>query len=311
MFRHELLISISVLLIATVTSNFSRGQGLLPPLTPTKAVDVLKTSRDHAYLEKAAMVLIRSQDPADIDKLLPFLTDADFLQRVDLADDYKYSRPLRINRILRETAKHHPTKAEAILLKLADDKTFASQSARLYGILVAMRFIKNPTPKLLAFLEKTGSTRGSSLARFAIDALVSLSTPESARLVERYFLSPDIPADEKTIQVLWSLIFVRHNPDILDLYGRLFQANLKDASLREILVLSLFDYRLEEWYPTHLEPANDPPMIKDAAPEVLKQLQKLADLALKVDVPDETKNVVRKARKEIDDRLGKLEKPKK
>lgn len=67
----------------------------------------------------------------------------------------------------------------------------------------------------------------------------------------------------------------------------------------------LFDFQ-KEWYGTQLtKPLPLAPDRRDATSEVLRELRKLADLSLKLDVPAETKAVVEKARKEIDDILAK------
>jgi hypothetical protein len=83
------------------------------------------------------------------------------------------------------------------------------------------------------------------------------------------------------------------------MYGRLLRADVPDRELRNILVQTLFDFRPNEWYgPNSLYVP--PPQRNEASSEVRREVLALADVALKLDVSDDTKEGVRKARKEIE-----------
>jgi hypothetical protein len=65
----------------------------------------------------------------------------------------------------------------------------------------------------------------------------------------------------------------------------------------------VFDHR-RDWYPQTRPTIPKPPPRREAPTESLPELLAVADLALKLDVSEDTKNSVRKARKDIEEILA-------
>lgn len=280
------------------------------PLDTARALTILQSSKDRPYLEKVALFLVHSKDPTALDKLAPFLRDPKFLSRLDADEDYDSTSRTgpRISTIISAIGKLDVTKAQDILLQLIADKKFIAQHERLRAVILACGSIRKPSTKLLTFLDSMADDTDSSNYHLAIRSLIYTRSPEASKLVEKRFLSPDYSASAKIAWLNMVMVFVRDDPVILALYERLLRADVKDADVRQMLVLTLFDFQPHQWLGLLYNKNFVPPPRQDAPTEVLQKLRELADVALKLDIPAATKTAVEKARKDIDDILAKREK---
>ncbi len=277
------------------------------PLDTAKALAILRTSKDRPYLEKTALFLVNSKDPGALDKLTAILRDPKFLARLDSEEDYDSSslHGPRIPGIVYAIGKLDTPKAQEILLQLIADKEFMAKGKRFRAVIIACGSIRKPSSKLLAFLDaKAGDTESDYYFR-AVASLITTRSSEASKLVEKRFLSPDYSASAKIVWLSHVMLFVRDDPAILSLYERLLRADIKDDDVRQMLVWTLFDFQPYKWIGGHHPKDMVPPPRQDAPTEVLQKLRELADVSLKLDIPAETKAIVEKSRKEIDDILAK------
>jgi len=266
--------------------------------TSTEALNILHELKDPAALKKAAIWLYKSDAPDALEQLSALLLDPKFLNRLDPYEEEYRNPNLRVNQVLEEIGKLSTPKAEEVLLKLTKDKKFTADIDQAYGLIRACGWLRNPSPKMLAFLDSRGET-------VVAEALARIGTAESCALLEKRIVSADgVVSDESSWGWFTEFIVpVRNKPSVAALYERVLSAKIPNARCRNGIVQSLFDYRPYEWYTPDGGPK--PPLRQDASSEVLKQLLEIADMALKLDISPETREGVLKAQKEIQDILQK------
>ncbi len=258
---------------------------------------ILQSSSDREELMKTALALCQSGDPKDLQTVLGFLKDPAFLNRLDSRDDYSYALAhLRVRKILDAIGKLPGDKAEAALLEVGASKAFMDHHWRVEFLVVATGHIRNPSPKLLDFLDdQVKSTRVQAFT--LVSVLAAMRSPAACQRIERGLSTPGKPLDGSVFNM--EVIKYRNDPAIVSMYNRLLAKKIEDARLRDAIVQSLFDFRPTDWFP----PAVRPPKLhsrREASTEVLRELLVVADQSLHLDIPENTKGGVRKARAEIE-----------
>jgi hypothetical protein len=275
-----------------------------PPFDKAKALAALKTSKDALYLQRTAIKLIETNDPAAISQVVDFLHDPDFLGRLEPKDDPESCDRQRIQQVLKAIGRLGTPAAEGLLLKLAQAKVFKEDSLRMLYLIGATAELKKPSKETIALLNAQVAANEGKILTFVVFIFLHQAQPETLAEVERHFLSPEVSRGAKESWITCMLLR-RHNLAILQLWERLLKSDKVDAELRNRLVQGLFDFQ-EKWFgPQRTSPLPLAPDRKDAPSDVLRELRKLADLSLKLDIPAETKAIVEKSRKEIDDILAK------
>lgn len=282
-----------------------------------KAVAILQKSKDQLYLQKTALSLIRSGQPGAMEKAATFLCDPDFLERLD--GDLRNHAPdrwdFRLLCLLHAAAELGTAQAEEAILKLGKDPAYdrppIENWRRRGALILAAGFLKKPSQKLLTFIEDQSTVHEKLHQRIVIGSLLRFRTPEAARAVESRLLSADYSDSMKKYCVkTWFPLF-RYEPSTLELYERLLKADLKDKSLRDTLVATLFGDEDQLWWRiAGVHPDDRIQPLKDASTEILKRLVPLSDTSLKLDIDGDTKETVRRAKKEIDELLAEREKKK-
>ena len=126
-----------------------------------------------------------------------------------------------------------------------------------------------------------------------------MGTDETCALIETRILSPEYKTYIKTGWLHTDLLAARGNPAVVAMYKRLLASNVKEDRVREALVQTLFCYRPSEWYGSEYHGQYAPPKWKTYSTVALEELLTIADAAEKLDVSDEAKAGVAKARNEI------------
>lgn len=302
MYAYARTILVACCLQCSLGADQAAGNDL--PFDKAKALAALKTTKDALYLQRTAIKLIETNDSAVLNQVANFLCDPDFLARLEPAGDLESQGRQRIQQVLNAVGKLGTPEAEAILLKLVEDKTYADDGSMLRRVVSATPYIKQPSEKLIAFLNGQAEAYDGKILSTVVRIFLYMAQPATLAEAEKRFLSPDVHYGAKRSWVNF-MLYYRHNLAILQLWERLLKSDKVDAELRDRLVLRLFEFQ-KEWYGPHLtSPLALPPDRKDAPTDVLQELRKLADLSLKLDIPAETKAIVEKARKEIDDILAK------
>jgi len=318
----------SFLLLVVIASPCMSGDGpILPvrelkePMELDEALSVLQQSQDPEQLAKAAVSLCRIGTPTALDSLATALRDPVLLARLDTEMSFHMSTEgLRVYWITEEIGKLSTPQAQDVLLKLARDKTFTDEFSRINCLIDACRWIQNPSPELLAFLDSMAAPK-NGLTGGVVTALARIGSPEALALIEKRVLSADYQTGTKAGWFTHYLITVRNNANVVSFYRQLLSMKNQDVlsltaldkrimskeikfSLRDIIIQSLFDYRGREWYkPSAYYPR--PPKREDASSEVLRELLEIADMALKLDITPETREGVLKAQQEIQEILQK------
>jgi len=260
---------------------------------------VLQSSTNPEELEAACLTICRTADASSLDLLLSFLEDNSFYYRLDSLDDYtfKKARELRLSRIVQAIGKLPPPLANPALVRLSNHKEFLSNSARKLAVIEACGSVRSPSVPLLDFLDALAGAEEGWEPNAAVRVLAEMRSPAACNRIEKVFFSTK---DSRRNWFTHYLIQVRDDFAIVVLYRRLLVRGIQDASLRNLAVQTLFDYRLEDWYDVSKPRLPKPPPRREAAPESLRELLKIADLSLKLDLTPDTRESVLNGRKEIE-----------
>lgn len=264
-----------------------------------QALALLRTSRDPATLRDAAIAFSQTPTDADVKILLGFLTDPAFLTRLDPPQGLW---DLRLTDVLRCIGRLPQRQANSALLQLAKHAEFMSHLGRVLSLLDGLAEIRDPSDTLLDFLEKPATPepwQAEMIVDSGFQVLSKMRSPAACRRIDkRYFSSGHLHSTWFT----WYLLLLRDDPAIVAMYHTLLSRGVQDEKLRNLIVESLFGYR-REWYPRTLHPVPRPPPRREASPEGLTELLRVADLTDKLRLSEDTKAAVRKARAEIDEIL--------
>ncbi len=277
-----------------------------------QAVAILERSRDGGELERAAIGLCKSNHAKAIEVLTDWLLKPHVWQRLDREEHYKYYHgcALRVNRILWAIGDVGTPQAEAAILKLAGDKAFTAERDRVGGLIESAGGIREPSQKLLAFLDSHATPRGG-LTGTVIHALARMRSANACKLIEKRFLSADYDVASKAGWCELDLMLCRDDAAIVALYRRMIALNVKEGELRNALVQSLFSYN-PLWFGVweSIEPPPKPPKWSDTKTEVLRELVEIAELTKDQDLTPVTREGVQEAVKEINAILAEREKKK-
>jgi len=250
-------------------------------------------------LLNAAISLCQTEDTKNLGSVVEFLRASDFLRRLDSKDDYDYQPQLRIERILIEIGKLSGAKAENVLLSLGENEVIMAHPRRRDAIVMATGKIRHPSKKLFDFLDAQAKTKSVQVYT-VVAALGTMRSPKALQRIEEWFHTSELHTSSKIGWFTQELIQHRNDPAIVALYERLLKGRIEDRALRSVVVQSLFDYRPREWYePSHIAPPR-PPFRREASTEVLQQLLVIADQSVQLDISEDTKEGVRKARTEVE-----------
>lgn len=262
------------------------------------ALSVLQKSQKPEELESAANSLANMRSGEATKLLTGFLEDPGFVRRLDSDADYKYHLfDLRVGHVLTTMAKASTPETQQAFLDLLNSKEFRLNSVRPVLLINACEFIHKPRPELLSQLDHLADQPGGYVDTVC-HALAQMRKPEASALIEARIRSARYSTATKKSWFTEFLITVRDDSAILPIYRHLLESGNKDDELINMAVLSLFDYRRREWYPIDY-PAPSPPDRHQASSEALQELLKIADIALVVRLPADTRQAVEAERAAI------------
>jgi len=262
-------------------------------------VYILSESSDQDQLAHVAVEMINTKNPEALDRIVGFLTDNDFLNRLDSEKQYDVSPNLRISALLRAIAGLGSSQADDAFVRLSRDRTFAAKPRRVDSLIDAIGLVSSPSPALLDFLDKLGRPHTGYLSRVKF-ALLRSGSPEAGSLVEKRLWSREYKPGWKAGLFCGGLLAMRDSPQAIIIYKHAVQRGFSDPGLRNLMVQSLFDWR-EKWYA--VDGAVLPPNRRQACDAMLRELLVIAEMTKKLDLTDETRESVRKGTEEINDIL--------
>jgi hypothetical protein len=267
------------------------------------ALATMQQSKDPDELTQASTTLISSGQELAMCYLFHFLTDKDFLYRLDSRDDYRYKkyRNLRITRVLLAVADIPNGWAESLLIRLTFEGGYDGSGWREDAVIHAMGYLKTVPTELLDYLDKKDFDRSN--IHQVMETLARLKTPETCAQMERRYLSSDNPLACKRGWLSCDPISVRNEPCVVALYKRLLFSKDIDPGLLDRLAETLFDFRYE-WHGTApISSDSFPPKWKCCSTEVLEDLLKIADGCERLKLSKTAWESVQRGRLQIQDTL--------
>ena len=245
-------------------------------ITP-EDINILNQGRDKHALMIVAMRIARSQSINDLKVLEAKLTEKDFLERLDDAEDYQGTYAgLRLAGVLGILMDNHYQYAGNIVVRLIDNAVFQAHLLRiqlLAHVLVHMR----PAPTEVIGYWRKLSQPGSPLTYDVVETLCNNQSDSAMLLLESLFADPE-QDDRSKLAWMRQLILPRRNDlAILQTAERLLKKSLPNK-LRFALVEVLFDYLPAQWY-IGINPPK-PPKRTEISPEAEKVLRRIEDYAL-------------------------------
>ena len=258
---------------------------------PTDQTQILQTSSDSDELVTVALTLARSARQEDHALLLKHLQSADFLNRLDSAEDYDdLSIPPRIGRILQALQNNQAPSARDMLVALTQSPIFKLSSRRVDLLILACTPVRPAPPELIKFWDAYCQPV-DGYTPLTVRALLDNGSEPAMALFEKKMLSPKHEDMDKRDWLHWDVLRHRDDLALLLCCERLLKGGLNER-LQADLVEVLFDYRRTAWFGRKDDPPVPPPREK-AAEEALKQLRKIGEYALKnVTLTESQKEVV-------------------
>lgn len=261
-------------------------------------LNVLQTSKDSKELLKAALVLARSKESRDHAALLEYLRRADFLNRLDSAEEYgnAAAKRLRISRVIEALSMNDAPSAHSTFTALTRDAVFLKADQRIDELIRFSAGIRSTPEALVSFWDKY-SQPDDGFSNLTIKALIENGTAPAMEVLEQKMADPRHEEEEK---IGWMRgFFVAHRDDLFLLRSveKMLQGKLP-VQLRPHLVEVIFDYKPEEWY----RPATivNPPDRRKADQRVREQLRRLGQIALQLpNLTDAQKSAVKKTLNEL------------
>lgn len=279
-----------------------RFQGLPAPDRREEALAAIKDSKDVHVMERGIIYLARQGGAKDVEAVVAALKTPR-LQALVIGTEDSVDSSARIENIFTALAES-PTRGEDALLSLGRDKGLMDRRVLNDGLCRAARLVKKPSAAFLTFLDEEMRRERTSPGTI-VHALTVYGTPAAARILARHFASKEFDSTQKAGWLHRDLLTVRTRPAFFAIFKQAIMANAEDADLRKCLVETLFDYRPDLWYGDYVTDPPKPPAWADASTEVLQEVVKLADVAMKQDLPKDVKQAVRTTREEIEGILAK------
>ena len=236
------------------------------------------SSKDPRQMFEAGLGLARSDREQDLRELQESLKSAEFLQRLDTAENYRgLPGRLHVGRIVKMLGRNPSPAAKHVLVELTQSATFISAPARIDVLITACASVRPAPTEVISFWDKH-SQKDDGYTPLTIEAMVNNGSPAAIELLEKKMADPSHEDDDKIGWMRSSILTHRNDAVLLRGCRRMLSGPLP-AQLRPALVEVLFDYRPQEWF----RPAAvfKPPDREQATPEARAELRKLGEYVLK------------------------------
>jgi hypothetical protein len=266
-------------------------------------LQILRASSDPRALKTAAQHLAASSWPEDHATLKPFLADTAFLVRLNSPKDYDRLRPkhLRLWWILDVLSRNIAPSAHRVLIELTAAPAYNDDERPSCADLLiqACARIRPAPPEGVAYWDRHCQP-DDGYAPLTIEALLENSSPPALALLEKKMAEPGHEDETKVAWMHKSILPRRNDLAVLQCCYRMLTGILS-PSLQSALVVTLFDYRPDEWY-TARSPVARPPRHLMTAP-ARDELQKIGEFAMdRITLTQEQALVVKAVLSEIGDR---------
>jgi len=252
----------------------------------------LQTSHDRKELQKAALAMARASDASALQALGGLLCSAEFLERLDSADEYLSAtgKRLRISRTIEALATNPAVGAVPVFTRLTRDQVFRAEDERTAVLIEQSRHIRPPPGELVTFWDDHCQP-DDGFTPLTITALVENGSEPALRLFEKKMADPTHEDETKIAWMRTRVLAHRNDVSLLQSCGRMVYDTLP-LHLRPYLVEVLFDYK-GEWY----RPASviNPPSraLLSAAGRI--ELRKVGETALQLSTVSEALKIKVKA----------------
>jgi hypothetical protein len=217
-------------------------------------VDTLETSRDRDALEKAAVSLAASEDPASLDKLGELLSRADTLARLDDLDDA--SNNVRHLAEVLQTLQEHPSPSSAdVCLRQMREPAFLAVDDRKIYLLPALAAVR---PMSEAAANVIRQTNAEAYYNLNVLLLVYNGSPRALALFEEMIRDDDVPEDQRVDGLHAGVLPYRTELAVLQSMDRLVEADLPDE-VRHGVIETVFERETGQWFgPQRFPPTPSP-----------------------------------------------------
>jgi len=239
---------------------------------------ILAASTDRMELESAATQLATADDPAALEALGPFLTDAAFLERLDEVNDLS-QKVLHLSQVLLALTRFASPEIVPLCLKIVNDPAFRSDPERKVFVLQALA---EGGPMDAETVEVFRLANGEGYFATSASLLARNSSPLAMALLLSMMLDEGETIEYRVDLLHSALIPVRDRIPIIEFAGRLLAGNAPSEVLIAAIE-SIYHYR-PDWRRGHPGP---PPPWRKASVEVLKYLVNMAAFLKKsVTIPE-------------------------
>ncbi len=207
-------------------------------MTDPETVKVLQTSRDARELKKAAELLASSGDPLDHEVLGRYLSSAEFLGRLDAADDYRKTyAALRLTPVMETLTENRLPSTDRVLLDLIASPDYQSERLRRVLLVRALSVVSPSPPEAVKYWEEK-SRPGSPLASYVVESLCANQSDPALELLTRIFADPGHEEDLKAFWMHEQIMPRRNDLPLLSWSERMLSGPLPKG-LKPVLVESL------------------------------------------------------------------------
>lgn len=244
--------------------------GLVPPK--------IKIERKKITIE--AIELAGSLDKVKHEQLRTLLTDEDYLQRLNTAQEYIMLSPeyLQLNFILEALSENPDRLGPETIDFLAGRPLYQEPGPRQTALLMTSGKITT-APTNIQQLWKDQLVPEADELNLTVEMLIANGSPEAIGIFENALLTHNYDQDYVIAWLQEHVLTHRHDLHLLESCKRLLELENWPGELKTVLVEVLFDYRPQDWYLMENEPPK-PPDRDTLSPASRQKLIEIADLAL-------------------------------
>jgi hypothetical protein len=261
---------------------------VLAHMCSAQPMEILRTSKDPAQLEQAAVAVARSRDSKAIGQLETLLGSREFLGRLDdLANPQR--KLYHLQRVFAALQSNPSPATERLCLKLADDPEFTAEPVRLNYLLGALAAVRPMSERTAELFRKT-NTEGYFTVNGPL--LVANGSPRALEVFESMAADGKVDPEERADVILRSIVPCRTSLPVLHAVDRLLGRRL-DSVVQVALLQSVFDYRPKEWFGAERNSPR-PPAWDTASPEAARFAVELGrKQEARKDLPASVRNAIR------------------
>ena len=238
--------------------------------------EVLRSSNDPSELEAAAVQLAASDDPDAIQRLGGFLSQSEFLGRLDELS-VSGRNVVHLSNVLKPFIEQPSPETAAVCLKLAEDEVFQSDDDRTPFLLEALARVTPMQADTVKFFRRT-----SDESYFAANAplLVANGSPAALTLFVSMMADREIEQERRVDCLHISVVMYRTRLSTLQAAADLLTRDLEQP-VEQGVIESVFDFHWQ-WFGSR---PPEPPAWRTADDAALRFLAELGEANRRPDLP--------------------------